>query len=587
MTTSPSPRYTTNPALPIRRRLQRVMMMAVLGGTVLAGTTVLSAAASPNAAHAADDCGEGYEKGSDGRLQASKTVTKADRSATASFNGLVRYCDKVGKGAPHNPRPVWQNRRVLISYPEQVVAVGSFRGLGVRKVCIAMRTTVRTSASSADISVSFPAGVSITPTKSNGNVSWTFKTCQSLPSAVNRIVLSGEQLTVTLKSGKIDGVEVTATAQLDYVVGSTRYSFTSTASDYDSSTVGRDVEPEVKNQEPVAQGNTMGFTFRPADPIGTQKCNSINVLTNDSDPDGDPLTAVATGANFTNNAPSGTYYTLQPDGTFSICVTRGAANNFGPTNPLTVTYAATDSKGGQSQPVNVVITPSLVNAAPTAVGNSMGFTFRPADPIGTQKCNSINVLANDSDPDGDVLTAVATGANFTNNAPAGTYYTLESNGTFGICVTRGAANSFSPSNPLVVTYVATDQGAQSQPVNVVITPSLVNSAPTAGANSMGFTFRAADPVGTQKCNAINVLTNDGDPDGDPLAAVATGANFNNNAPNGTYYTMQPNGTFSICVTRGAANSFSAANPLLVSYVAADNQGAQSQPVNIFITPSLV
>jgi hypothetical protein len=51
--------------------------------------------------------------------------------------------------------------------------------------------------------------------------------------------------------------------------------------------------------------------------------------------------------------------------------------------------------------------------------------------------------------------------------------------------------------------------------------------------------------------------------------------------------MQPNGTFSICVTRGAANSFSAANPLLVTYVAVDNQGAQSQPVNIFITPSLV
>ena len=72
-----------------------------------------------------------------------------------------------------------------------------------------------------------------------------------------------------------------------------------------------------------------------------------------------------------------------------------------------------------------------------------------------------------------------------------------------------------------------------------------------------------------------------------MTAVATGANFNNNAPNGTYFTMQPNGTFSICVTRGAANSFSPANPLLVTYVAVDNQGAQSQPVNIFITPSLV
>ena len=353
-------------------------------------------------------------------------------------------------------------------------------------------------------------------------------------------------------------------------------------------TGGRSVESEVKNQAPVAQGNSMGFTFLPTDPIGTQKCNSINVLSNDADPDGDALTAVATGANFTNNAPAGTYYTLQPDGTFNICVTRGAANNFGPTNPLVVSYVATDSKGVQSQPATVTITPSLVNAAPVAQGNSMGFTFRPADGIGTQKCNSINVLSNDADPDGDALTAVATGANFTNNAPAGTYFTLQPDGTFSICVTRGAANSFSPANPLAVSYVAVDsKGTQSQPVNVVIAPSLVNSAPSAGSNSMGFTFRAADAVGTQKCNAINVLTNDGDADGDPLTAVATGANFNNNAPNGTYFTMQPNGTFSICVTRGAANSFSPANPLLVTYVAVDNQGAQSQPVNIFITPSLV
>ncbi len=234
------------------------------------------------------------------------------------------------------------------------------------------------------------------------------------------------------------------------------------------------------------------------------------------------------------------------------------------------------------------VEPVITNQAPVAQANSMGFTFRPADGIGTQKCNSINVLSNDADPDGDALTAVATGANFTNNAPAGTYYTLQPDGTFSICVTRGAANSFSPANPLAVSYVAVDsKGTQSQPVNVVIAPSLVNSAPSAGSNSMGFTFRAADAVGTQKCNAINVLTNDGDADGDPLTAVATGANFNNNAPYGTYFTMQPNGTFSICVTRGAANSFSPANPLLVTYVAVDNQGAQSQPVNIFITPSLV
>jgi hypothetical protein len=38
---------------------------------------------------------------------------------------------------------------------------------------------------------------------------------------------------------------------------------------------------------------------------------------------------------------------------------------------------------------------------------------------------------------------------------------------------------------------------------------------------------------------------------------------------------------------GTVNSFSPAHPLLVTDVAVDNLGAQSQPVNIFITPSLV
>ncbi len=52
---------------------------------------------------------------------------------------------------------------------------------------------------------------------------------------------------------------------------------------------------------------------------------------------------------------------MSGNGTFRICVTRGAANTFGPSNPLVVTYKATDAHGAQSPNTNIFITPSLTS----------------------------------------------------------------------------------------------------------------------------------------------------------------------------------------------------------------------------------
>ncbi len=130
------------------------------------------------------------------------------------------------------------------------------------------------------------------------------------------------------------------------------------------------------------------------------------------------------------------------------------------------------------------------------------------------------------------MTIARVDANFVDNPPSGTYVSVSRAGVATICVTRGAANSFGTDKPLRVRYeVVDDEGARSEQVTLTITPTLaVNGAPTAGANTMGFTFRDVDSVSVQKCNSINVLGNDSDPDGDSMTSVATGANFSQNHP---------------------------------------------------------
>lgn len=110
-----------------------------------------------------------------------------------------------------------------------------------------------------------------------------------------------------------------------------------------------------------------------------------------------------------------------------------------------------------------------------------------------------------------------------------------------------------------------------------------NTPPIAGPNTMGFTFKTSDATSVQKCNTVSVFGNDYDPDGGTITAEAVGANFNNAYPNGTYYTLQANGTFTICATRGAANNFSA---LVVTYRVRDSAGAVSNNTTITITLTL-
>jgi hypothetical protein len=115
--------------------------------------------------------------------------------------------------------------------------------------------------------------------------------------------------------------------------------------------------------------------------------NNLNVLANDTDPDGDPLTitAVSTPANGTATiSGGGNRIQYQP------------ALNY--TGPDSFTYTISD--GTNTADATVSITVSTVNDPPDAVNDT------PTVEEGSS-ANAISVLANDTDPEGAILSISA------------------------------------------------------------------------------------------------------------------------------------------------------------------------------------
>ena len=112
------------------------------------------------------------------------------------------------------------------------------------------------------------------------------------------------------------------------------------------------------------------------------------VLGNDSDPDGDPLSDVLV------SGPSHGSLTLNGNGSFSYT----PAADF--TGSDSFSYRASDGTLS-SNPATATISVTAVNDAPTAAGDS----YSTAEDT-TLTVAAPGVLGNDSDPDGDPLTAV-------------------------------------------------------------------------------------------------------------------------------------------------------------------------------------
>ena len=180
---------------------------------------------------------------------------------------------------------------------------------------------------------------------------------------------------------------------------------------------------------------------------GTLVMAAPGVLANDSDPDGDPLTAV-----LETNPASGSV-TLDADGSFTYTPVPGFAGTD------TFTYRAGD---GTAQSNVAAVTLNVLpepNQAPIAVGDAYSTTMNVELVV-----TAPGVLGNDSDGDGDSLTAVLV------SSPADGQLSLNPDGSF----------SYTPDNGFsgqdTFTYQAYDGLDYSDPVTVTITVEFVPPA---------------------------------------------------------------------------------------------------------------
>jgi len=215
---------------------------------------------------------------------------------------------------------------------------------------------------------------------------------------------------------------------------------------------------------------------------------NINVLANDSDPNGDSLIVSAVGTAAHGQA------SLNSDNSIQYLP---SANYVGGDS---FTYTISDGNGGEaSATVSITVTGTGgggggMNVAPTALNDSASTAINTAI--------SINVLTNDSDPDSDVLTIVSTtqGSNGSVAIDAG-----------NISVTYTPNSGYVGGDSFEYTISDGHNHQATATVTVTVTQTTTGSPPVAQNDS------ATTPQDVAV--TIDVIANDSDPDGDTLTVV--------------------------------------------------------------------
>ncbi|MDH3767284.1 MAG: Ig-like domain-containing protein, partial [Gammaproteobacteria bacterium] len=252
------------------------------------------------------------------------------------------------------------------------------------------------------------------------------------------------------------------------------------------------------NTTPMAVGDSYSL-----DVGATLTIDAPGVLLNDTDADGDALTAVALVG-----PANATAFSLAPDGSFTY------THNGSSLDPDSFSYTAGD---GVNDSNAAIVTLTFTNTAPVASDD--------ADTVlegGT--LNGASVLDNDTDAEGNSLVAILV----TGPVNAADFF-LDSDGTFFYAHDGGetAQDQFS--------YIANDGVDDSAPANVVINITPVNDPPIAQDDNINVDQGATQTILTD--GAISVLNNDSDAEGDALTAALV------IPPTSGQLTLNPDGTF--------------------------------------------
>jgi VCBS repeat-containing protein len=298
--------------------------------------------------------------------------------------------------------------------------------------------------------------------------------------------LEGDELTAVLASAPQHGsLAFNADGTFTYVPTANfngTDSFTYKASDgrADSNVASVTLTVNPVNDAPVAQDDayTMDENGRLAP--------TTSLLAIASDVDGDPLTAVLV------TGPSNGVLELRPDGMFTYVPEAGF------TGTDSFAYKASDGQA-DSNVATITMTVNSVNEAPVAQVD--GYAMNQDNVL----ADSVGVLANDTDPNGDWLTAVLV------DGPANGTLTLNPEGTFTYMPQAGWVGTDT------FTYKANDGEADSNVATVQIEVRPNNFAPVASDDSYAVTAGTNLNVGKP-----GILANDTDAEGDSLFAMLVG-----------------------------------------------------------------
>lgn len=233
---------------------------------------------------------------------------------------------------------------------------------------------------------------------------------------------------------------------------------------------------QLPNRAPVAANDSAS--------VVTSSAVDIQVRANDSDPDRNPLTITSVSA-----VTGGGAAVIMGGGAYIRFTAPSTAGT------KTFTYTLSDGKGGTAiATVTVVVdAASPPNGSPVALNDNAT--------VVTSGVVNIYVRANDSDPDGDILTVTSV-----SSVSGGGTATIVGGGThiqFTAPATAGNAS---------FTYTISDGKGGSATATVSIAISAANSAPNAVNDSTTL------QKGTSK--SVMVLANDSDPDGDPITITS-------------------------------------------------------------------
>jgi hypothetical protein len=228
--------------------------------------------------------------------------------------------------------------------------------------------------------------------------------------------------------------------------------------------------------------------------------NVIDVTANDTDADGDTLTVTAASASFGAATPSNGNVVYTPNADYS--------------GPDTINYTISDGNGGAaSAVVNVTVTP--LPDAPVANDDVASVDEDSVD-------NVIDVVANDTDADGDTLTvSAASAANGTATPSGGSVLYTPNPDYFGADT---------------INYTVSDGNGGTDDAVVAVTVGPISDPPTAVDDGPDAALTIDE--GGSIAGTYSVLTNDTNPELDPMTAELVTP-----PANATVFILNDDGTF--------------------------------------------